>query len=282
MFLRMLCGIGLLFTVFPAGFAVAQETPQQARPRLKDEKPLGVRQELTVGKLFIPDSLKDRKTLPLFVHFHGAPWLPEAAAAKLGKAAVVAVQLGSGSSAYEKPFQDPQVFARLIDEARQKSGITFSPIGLTAWSAGYGSVRAILRQPDNARQIQFVVLMDGLHAGYVDPTAQEKQLVATNLDVFVDYAKHAVEKKRQMIVTHSRIVPGTYASTTETADYLLRAVQVEREMATGTGPGGLRRTSSARAGNLRIYGFTGETAPDHVDHLHLLPEWLSEIDWTEP
>jgi hypothetical protein len=32
--------------------------------------------------------------------------------------------------------------------------------------------------------------------------------------------------------------------------------------------------SDTRAGRLRVQGFAGNSAPDHVDLLHALPEWL--------
>ena len=32
--------------------------------------------------------------------------------------------------------------------------------------------------------------------------------------------------------------------------------------------------SDTRAGSLRIQGYAGNSAPDHVDLLHALPDWL--------
>src|SRR5437016_12204218 len=76
----------------------------RAHPRLKEEKPEGRREKLDVGTLFLPAGLKLEGKVPLFVHFHGAAWLPEVAAVRHGKSAVLSVQLGSGSGVYAKTF----------------------------------------------------------------------------------------------------------------------------------------------------------------------------------
>src|SRR6266540_2285310 len=66
--------------------------------RLKEERPPGQRIPLKIGTLFVPEKL-DAKRSSLFIHFHGDTWIPEIAAAK-NSAAVIAVQLGAGSSVY--------------------------------------------------------------------------------------------------------------------------------------------------------------------------------------
>jgi hypothetical protein len=32
-----------------------------------------------------------------------------------------------------------------------------------------------------------------------------------------------------------------------------------------------------RAGGFELFGFAGNTAPDHVDHFHAMPEFLQRI-----
>jgi hypothetical protein len=77
-----------------------------------------------------------------------------------------------------------------------------------------------------------------------------------------------------VLVTHSEVFPGTFASTTETADYLLRAIGLKRTAVLEWGPVGMQQTSEARAGSFTLLGFAGNSAPDHVDHLHALPDLL--------
>jgi hypothetical protein len=249
-------------------------------PRLKKETPKGRRFPLEVGALFLPEGLKAAGTVPLFVHFHGAPWLPETAAASRGQVAVISVQIGSGSGVYGKAFADPGRFARLLKEAETKAGVRFGPVGLTAWSAGYGAVRAILRVPENYATVRFVVLLDGLHAGYVrgQPGPQISELIAEDLDVFVRFADDAVAGRKQLLVTHSEVFPGTFASTTETADYLLGRLGLKRRPTLEWGPARMQQLSEARQGGLRVLGYAGNSGPDHLDQLHALPEFLRWLD----
>jgi hypothetical protein len=77
-----------------------------------------------------------------------------------------------------------------------------------------------------------------------------------------------------VLITHSEIFPGTYASTTETADYLLKELGVTRRAVVKWGPMGTQELSEARQGKFLLIGFAGNSAPDHVDQLHSLPQFL--------
>lgn len=271
----------------PAKKAAQNPSPMvehtRPHPRLKEERPAGRRERLETGVLFLPEKLKLEGQVPLFVHFHGGAWVPEVAAARHGQAAVIAVQLGSGSAAYARPFVDPRAFGRLLKEAETKAGVRFAPVGLTAWSAGYGAIREILRSADQYERVQFVILIDGLHAGYVSgqPGPKESALIGQDLEVFVKFAKDAAAGRKQMIVTHSEIFPGTFASTTETADFLLQRLGLRRTATLQWGPMRTQQLSEVRAGKFRLVGYTGNSAPDHVDQLHALPDYFKWIDWGE-
>ncbi len=247
--------------------------------RLQEERPAGKRESLTVGTLFVPEGvrLQDGK-LPLFVHFHGPAWLAEVAAAR-NKVAVVSVQLGAGSSVYARPFSDPKAFARLLEEAEQKAGMKLGPVALTAWSAGYGAVREILRVPEHYDRVDAVLLLDALHAGYAEGGAGEPKVLDHDLDVFIRFARDAAAEKKQMWVTHTEVFPGTFASTTETAQYLVDELKLKRRNVLEWGPGSTYQLTEARQGRLRVTGFVGNTAPDHVDQLHGLPEFVRWLDF---
>lgn len=251
----------------------------RAHERVKEETPAGKRFDLSIGKLFVPEQLPT-ENVPLFVHFHGGTWLPEVAAAR-AKAAVIRVQLGSGSSVYGKPFADAKAFTALLKEAEEKAGCKFGTIGVTSWSAGYGATRAILKHPANYDRISFIVLLDGLHAGYVNgkPGPKESELITDDLAIFVKFAKDAVAGKKQMLLTHTEIFPGTFASTTETGDYLLKELNLKRKPVLRWGPLGTQILCEVKQERFHLLGFAGNSAPDHVDLLHALPELLKEIDW---
>jgi hypothetical protein len=247
----------------------------RAHPRLKQETPPGRRERLELGSIFIPERLKDRSRLHLFIHFHGGIWLPELAAARAG-AAVIPIQLGAGSSAYAKPFADQKFFQRLLENAESKAGVKFDPVTLTAWSAGYGAIREILKAPENYARVNRVLLIDGLHTGYVNgkPGPQESELETDKLQIFLEFARDAMAGKKRMIITHSEIFPGSFASTTETADWLLNQLGLKRRAVIKWGPMGTQQLSEVRQGGFLLAGFAGNSAPDHVDQLHSLPDYL--------
>src|SRR5262249_29398673 len=159
----------------------------------------------------------------------GGTWLPEVAAAR-GKLVLVGLQAGQGSGTYSRLFEDPARFLKLLSEAEEAAGAKFGKVVLGGWSAGCGAVRQILRAPESYARVGSVVLIDGMHTDYVDgkPGPQESQLGTANLDIWVQLGRDAIAGKKRAMVTHSEIFPGTYASTTETADYLLAQLRVKR------------------------------------------------------
>jgi hypothetical protein len=111
--------------------------------------------------LFIAESAAPGD-LDLLVHFMGAEYVPVHAIRTPGTHAVLAVvNLGSGSSAFERPFREDGTFARLLEAVRAAAAVEFGGaahfrrIDLSAFSAGYGAVardsyrscRSIRRHP---------------------------------------------------------------------------------------------------------------------------------------
>jgi hypothetical protein len=80
--------------------------------------------------------------------------------------------------------------------------------------------------------------------------------------------------RKRFLLIHSEILPGTYASTTETADYLLKQLGLHRRAILKWGPMGMQQLSEASRGKFLLMGYAGDSAPDHVDQLHSLPVWL--------
>ncbi|MFN0121453.1 MAG: hypothetical protein ACKV2V_13250 [Blastocatellia bacterium] len=254
---------------------------EYARPhiRLSELRPPGRREPLTIGTLFLPQKLKRGSTIPLLIHFHGFTWIPEQAAATRNTA-VITAQLGSGSGVYTRVFTRAEQFAELIAEAEKLTGARFAPITISAWSAGYGAVREILRVPENQARVERLLLLDGLHTGYLAgaPGPRESALETDKLDVFLQFARAAMAGKKRMLITHTEIYPGTYASTTETADYLLRQLPMARKPVLRWGPMRTQQLSQAKQGRLLVQGYAGNTAPDHVDQIHALADFLRMLD----
>lgn len=252
-------------------------------PRATQSEPPGRRIELKSLKgatLFVAPSFKPDSHASLLIHFHGAPWLIEQHIARhLPRVALITVQLGSGSSAYRRPFLQPDLFQLILAEARQELALKhdWSSITLSGFSAGYGAVREILRRPEYFAIVNNVLLLDGMHTSYVP----EGKLLAdgglideSGLDVFLKFAYEAVAGRKSFVFTHSEIFPGTYASTTECADYLLAKLRLQRKPHLRPGPLGMQELSAVDAGDFHLRGYAGNTAPDHVDHLQGMPFWF--------
>ena len=246
----------------------------RAHPRLAEESVPGRREKLELGTLLVPPDFTSGGTLLFF--FHGGTWLPEVAAAR-NKMAVVTVQAGSGSGTYVRLFENADRFAALIKEAETKSGLRFGRILLGGWSAGCGSVRQILRSPASYERVAGALMIDGIHTDYVDgkPGPLESKISTENLEVWTQFARDAIAGKKRVVITHSEIFPGTFASTTETADYLLKTLGVARTAVLKWGAMGTQQLSEAKSGGFLMMGFAGNSAPDHVDQLHSLPEYLA-------
>ena len=236
-------------------------------------------------EIWIPDRARKRETVDLVIHFLGAAWLPEQAVAGLNNnTAVAVVNLGSGSGVYHRAFADPSAFDSLMDEVTREISAALGKterigrLTLVGFSAGHGAIRQILRDPGHFKRVDAVLLLDGMHTSYVPEgglLATGATLDTTNLAAFVEFARAAMRGEKRFLVTHSEIFPGTFASTTETADWLLHSLGLKRKAVLKWGPRGMQQLSEARSGKFELMGFAGNSAPDHIDQLHSMPEMLA-------
>lgn len=240
--------------------------------------------------LYFADQGCEPSRMDLLIHFHGAGYVPKYAAYNSGHPLLVAVvNLGSGSGVYENAFRDEATFPRLIEMIRDSvsrkasTQVEIPRIYLSSFSAGYGAVRAILGSHQS--RIDGIALLDGLHTDYVPSGRVQSQggtLNTERLKVLLEYAKLAMDGKKRLVITHSEIFPGTYASTTETADYLIDSLHLQRRPVLEWGPVGMQMLSETHQNGLTILGFAGNSAPDHIDHLHGLPVFLKRVLDNEP
>lgn len=270
----------------------AQQSPQNPSPMTDTTRPHpripqtvveGKRTELATLKgaiLFTGPKVKTSKAVPLIIHFHGVPWLMEHHIANhFPKAALITVNLGSGSRVYGTPFSQPGMFQDLIDEAGKvldlKKG--WSSITLVGFSAGYGAVRAILRHEVYFKLVNNVLLLDGIHASYVPEgkrLADGGVIKEDDLDSYIKFAREAAAGRKKFMISHSEIFPATYASTTECVDHLLTTLSLTRKAVLKNGPAGMQQISQVDAKDFHIRGYAGNTGADHGDQLYAMPEWL--------
>ncbi len=84
---------------------------------------------------------------------------------------------------------------------------------------------------------------------------------------FLQFARLACDNKKTFILSHSSLQT-SYASTMETADYLLQQLQLPRKADTSIQVAGLKQISGAAKGRFVVLGFAGDTGSDHMQHLH--------------
>lgn len=222
----------------------------------------------------------------LVVHFHGhEPIRKEFVKVARGQV-LVGIDLGIGSGPYDDAFAAPDAFPRLlrsVEEAMKKhSGrekVHVRKIALSSWSAGYGAISEILRQPI-ASKIDAVILLDSLHAGYTD--AAKHAVNGVQIAHFVERARAAASGHGFMFLSHSSIVPPGYASTTEVARYVVGELGGRERSARRHDVLGLELLSRYDRGNFHVRGYAGNDKPDHcaqiglfadVLKVHVLPRW---------
>jgi hypothetical protein len=203
------------------------------------------------------------------LHFHGH----EVARKGFVRAGAPLVLFGTSAesgAAYREKLAGSESLDRLLASVETKlsqehaAPVTIRRLALTAWSGGYEAIGALLE--NDAERIDAVVLLDGLHA------SRERARMRLQLEPFVRYASRAAAGNGLMIVTHSSIDPPTFASSTETAHYLIdalggRPLQVRRDDLLG-----LELIEAFSRGNFHVRGYAGGGEADHCAHLGLMED----------
>jgi hypothetical protein len=279
---------GVLLTIFPA-IAQEKQNPSpmvehtRAHERLEETKLQGQRLETEWGTLFIPQVFLDENdgesALPLLIFFHGGDWLPEVAAVK-AKICVLRVTIKPGGPSCPESLTKEGGLRAAVAALEKAAGRKIKGITLGGWSLGCSSVRQILADPDARKFVDRVLCIDGIHASYKNgkPGPKESEIVTDKLAPLVEFAQAAQRGEKRMLVVHGEIFPGTFASTTETADWLLKTLTIPRQAVLAWGPRGTQQLSEARDGQFLLCGYAGNSAPDHVDLLHSLPEYLAWLE----
>jgi len=240
-------------------------------------------------KLFIPDSFDPSASgVDVLVHFHGDPATVNnnAGYADLN-AVIVNVTYNGFSSAYSTPFSDPALFGNILDGALNTlkaqpdfdASTHWDQLGISSFSAGYGAVREILKQPSYYDQIDGLILADSLYASFT--SASDHTPNASQMVNFKRFALDAANGLKTMTVSHSLVQTYTYANTAETADDLMQYVGVSPTATNETGLGTLQFYRKASLGNFNVWGATGSNAAAHTQHLQYMAQWLDDLPFTD-
>lgn len=213
-------------------------------------------------------------------HFHGHEAVRKEWVRVMDGAVLVGIDLGIGSGPYASTFNSPDAFRRLVESVERamakrhgRKKARARHIGLSAWSAGYGAVQEILGTAYGREHVDTVILLDGLHTGYVG----DHQLNGQPLGAIVDFAKRAARGHGFMFVSHSSIIPPGYASTTETANYLVWRLggHIVPTRPRAGDPMGLELISRYTRGNFHVRGYRGNDKMDHCAHIGLYRDVLA-------
>ncbi|MBN2196296.1 MAG: hypothetical protein JW751_26015 [Polyangiaceae bacterium] len=231
--------------------------------------------------VYFPASCAVGTEVDLILHFHGHPPALARALSESGVNAVLAVEnLGVISRDYANIYSVVGVFDDLLRRALAllKRGCPDQEyrvrrIALSAWSAGYAAVGAILANPEYEARTDAILLSDGLHSGFM--VQESRQLPPSAIRPFVAFAQKAVTGRRLMAITHTAIETREYASTTETTSFLLAELGVERVIHVPPVPrGGMSLESEASLGKLTVEGYGGGDEAAHAAQLHSMAQTL--------
>ncbi len=178
---------------------------------------------------------------------------------------------------YAPLFTSSQLFESIVSgveqalSKREGKAVRVGHIALSAWSAGFAGVEAVLTLPAMSR-VDAVVLIDGLHA-----TRSDRESFKAQLKPFVDYATRAAAGNGFFYISHSSIDPPDFASTTECAHYLIAALGGTPDRVRRTDALGLELVESFSRGNFYVRGYAGNDKADHCAQLGTLRDVFSAL-----
>jgi hypothetical protein len=235
--------------------------------------------------LFVPHEVRiERGTVDVHVHLKGSPGPVVEAVQAVSPGTIVIIVTEPGlSKAYSGPFSDPVLLQRMLDESLQQvrrrddvpDDARLGRLTIASFSAGYGAVRELLKHDTWFEQIDGILFLDSIYAGYV--SEEDRTPVPGQMVDFCRFAHAAAAGEKVMIVTHTSLMPGSYASTGETADVILKSIGLppaphEEQLADG-----LTSYRVAEAKGFFLVGTRGDTGDEHGRVLANARLWLPRL-----
>jgi alpha-L-arabinofuranosidase len=236
--------------------------------------------------LFVPRGWRPSRSIELIVHFHGSVDLMLQEHFDLGmKTPIAVLQIGSGSSVYRRPFEDRARFGRILacvaEELKRRGApqeAEVVAVDVSSFSAGYGALRELVKTPSAFRLLRRVVLADSLYGSLAE--GEPRRPLEDHVGVWLPLARAAMAGRKTFAITFSEVPTPDYASSSEVAEAVVRALGGELR------PVGERHPAASDArfplrtswefGRLSVWGYGGDDAPAHVTHLRNVPAlWQS-------
>ena len=221
----------------------------------------------------------DDGIVPLCVHFQGGAKAAAENFMRSGQRGVlIASTLSGRSSAFSTPYRDPAAFAQLLADGEralsQQQGreVKFGAISISFFSAGYGAVRELLKDPTWFARINTLVSADSMYATVVAPAVRAPRI--EDCEGFVRFAQAAARGEKTFVVAYG-MYPTDYASTSENAALLCASVAGKWTQCVTFTQRGVPIARESHVGSFHCYEFAEATAGIHVDLLYFVPEMFT-------
>lgn len=220
----------------------------------------------------------------LAIHFHGAAWFAiDEHVARGVRGPLIVFNNGQGSSVYRTPFEDRGRLARwirLVEEAardRGQSAYRVETVSLTSFSAGYGAVREIVRDPNQWKWVRRIILLDSMYASHAEDGSKSPE--PSQIEVWAPYVRSAMAGERTFVFTYSQVPTETYSNSAACARALAKVAgiamrPVERGACIATLDDRFPLLERADSGQAHLWGYGGVDAQAHMTHArHLADVW---------
>jgi len=277
------------FLMMGLGLAQGQslpEPPVTARRTISARASLpGTSIELEDGDrkytLFIPSIAKPSSDVVLTIHFHSAIWHALQEHVDRGVTGpVIAFYPGEGSSVYAQSFQDPERLKRWMERTLSElksrgwpADARIKAIDISSFSAGYGAVRELVKDPSAFALIRRVVLADSMY-GSLMVGIETRTPLAEHVLVWKPLAEAAMKGEKTFAITFSQVPTPSYASSSEMAGALVEALGEKFVAVSSTNDPDYPLLKRFDKGRFHVWGYIGEDGQAHMTHArHLADVW---------
>ena len=222
----------------------------------------------------------------LAVHFHGPPWFAIEEHRRRGLAGpLIAFSNGEGSSRYRAPFLDRARFGRwigLAEAAIRRRGGTgkIGRVDVSSFSAGYGAVREIVKEPGYRAIIHRIVLADSMYAGWepLYPGAKSRRPARGDVDPWREFVRLAAAGKKEFVLTHSQVPTDTYANSVACARWVCGMVGTKPTVVDPVGDPNYPLLTRCDIGGFHVWGYGGTDAGAHIVHARRIADIWRALD----
>jgi hypothetical protein len=238
--------------------------------------------------LFVPANYKVPKdgVVEVTLHFHGATWFViDEHLRRGGGEPLVALELGQGSSVYQRPFTKPETLDLLLEEIEKDLVKRGAPedtrikiINLTSFSAGYGAIREIMKTPRHVAMTKRVLLADSSYGSLDEEALKEglRSVAPEHVEPWANFARLAMEGNKTLLMITSDITPQSYAGTHEVAAAVVGSLGLPVRPGEATDGEGYPLRARADRGSFHWWAYQGDDAPIHSTIArHIADAWMA-------